>query len=88
MLATVLTLLQCSVHLLLKILYTRKGEGGQICLHRISFSFPAFKQVHTGSGDECFHIGQSLFGDHNLMINIMPMKDKRSILSCERKRFG
>ncbi len=66
----VLTLLQCFVYLLLKILYSRKRESGQICLHRIPFGFPAFEQVHAGCGDECVHIGQSLFGDHNLMLYI------------------
>jgi hypothetical protein len=66
----VLTLLQRSVYILLKILDTRKRKSAQVCLHRIPFDFGAFHEVHASCGDEGFHISQGLFGDHNLMINI------------------
>ena len=33
-------------------------------------------------------LSQSLFGDHNLIIDSWPMKDKRGILSWERESFG
>jgi hypothetical protein len=52
MLAAVLTLLQCGVYFLLKILYPRKRESAQVCLHRISVEFSAFHQMHTGCGDD------------------------------------
>ena len=84
----ILTLLQCIVYILQKIFYSRKIESAQVCLHRIAFDSRAFKKVHAGYGNERFHIRQSFFGDHNLIFDIGPMKDKRGIPSREREIFG